>query len=83
MTFDERPPTLGNAAVEHQVGALRRFKLGVGTVLAGQQIGGGGDLRSKLERSSTPPNAEFGDQTGRLDCGPVNVEFGSHGRIPK
>jgi hypothetical protein len=38
--FDRPPdphpqePTIIIAAVEHQVGALRRFKLGVGTVLA-------------------------------------------------
>jgi hypothetical protein len=33
-------PSLVITAVEHQVGALRRFQLGVGTVLSDQQIGG-------------------------------------------
>jgi hypothetical protein len=36
-THKSRPVIV--AAVEHQVGALRRFKLGVGTVLADQQTG--------------------------------------------
>jgi hypothetical protein len=37
-------PAVIVATVEHQVGALRRFKLGIGTVIADQQIGSGVDL---------------------------------------
>jgi hypothetical protein len=47
-----RQPTVIIAANEHQVGALRRFKLGVRAVLVDQQIGVSSS--ETIERTNTP-----------------------------
>jgi hypothetical protein len=46
------------ATVEHQVGTFRRFKLGVGTVLADQQIGRAPDI--EIRTIATPGRSSVG-----------------------